>query len=62
MKISKNIYLKEFKYKKNKKIIFILKKLISEKNLVISSLGKSYSYSYNKKLLKVNLRNILKLI
>ena len=51
MKISKNIYLKEFKYKKNKKIILILRKLISEKNLVISSLGKSYSYSYNKKLL-----------
>ena len=51
MKISKNIYLKEFKYKKNKKIILILRKLISEKNSVISSLGKSYSYSYNKKLL-----------
>ena len=51
MKISKNIYLKEFKYKKNKKIILILRKLISEKNPVISSLGKSYSYSYNKKLL-----------
>ena len=51
MKISKNIYLKEFKYKKNKKIILILRKLMSEKNSVISSLGKSYSYSYNKKLL-----------
>ena len=51
MKISKNIYLKEFKYKKNKKIILILRKLISEKNSVISSLGKSYNYSYNKKLL-----------
>ena len=51
MKISKNIYLKEFKYKKNKKIILILRKLISEKNSVISSLGKSYIYSYNKKLL-----------
>ena len=51
MKISKNIYLKEFKYKKNKKIILILRKLISEKNSVVSSLGKSYSYSYNKKLL-----------
>ena len=51
MKISKNIYLKEFKYKKNKKIILILRKLMSEKNSVISSLGKSYNYSYNKKLL-----------
>ena len=52
MKISKNIYLKEFKYKKNKKIILILRKLISEKNSVISSLSESYSYSYNKKLIK----------
>ena len=51
MKISKNIYLKEFKYKKNKKIILILKKLINEKNTVINSLSKSYNYSYNKKLL-----------
>ena len=52
MKISKNIYLKEFKYKKNKKIILILRKLISEKNSVISSLSESYSYSYTKKLIK----------
>ncbi len=51
MKISKNIYLKEFKYKKNKKIILTLKNLINEKNSVISSLSKSYKYSYNKKLL-----------
>ncbi len=51
MKISENIYLKEFKYKKNKKIILILRKLISEKNSIISSLSKSYNYSYNKKLL-----------
>ena len=51
MKISKNIYLKEFKYKKNKKIILTLKKLINEKSTVINSLSKSYSYSYNKKLL-----------
>ncbi len=51
MKISKNIYLKEFKYNKNLKIISILKKLIKEKNPVISSLGKSYVYSYNRKFL-----------
>ena len=51
MKISKNIYLKEFKYNKNLKIISILKKIIKEKNPVISSLGKSYVYSYNRKFL-----------
>ncbi len=49
MRISKNIYLKEFKYNKNKKIILIFKKLINEKNSIISSLKKSYKYSYNKK-------------
>ena len=32
MRISKNIYLKEFKYNKKKKILLILKKIINEKN------------------------------
>ena len=49
MKISKNIYLKEFKYGSNKKIYTILKKLINEKNSLISSLSNTYKYSYNKK-------------
>ena len=48
MKISKNIYLKEFKYDSNKKIYKILKKLINEKNSLISSLSNTYKYSYNK--------------
>ena len=51
MRISKNIYLKEFKYNKKKKILLILKKLINEKNEIISSLKRSYRYSYNKKFL-----------
>ena len=41
MRISKNIYLKEFKYNKNKKITLIFKKLINEKNEIISSLKRS---------------------
>ena len=48
MKISKNIYLKEFKYGSNKKIYTILKKLINEKNSLTSSLSNIYKYSYNK--------------
>ena len=48
MKISKNIYLKEFKYVRNKKIYTILKKLINEKNSLTSSLSNIYKYSYNK--------------
>ena len=51
MRISKNIFLKKFKYNKKKKIILILKKLINEKNEIISSLKRSYRYSYNKKFL-----------
>ncbi len=51
MKISNNIYLKEFKYNKKKKIILILKKLINEKNSITNSLSKSYKYSYSKKFL-----------
>ena len=49
MKISKNIYLKAFKYGSNKKIYTILKKLINEKNSLTSSLSNTYKYSYNKK-------------
>lgn len=51
MRISKNIHLKEFEHKKNKKITLILKNLINEENSVIGSLSKSYKYSYNKKFL-----------
>ena len=52
MKISKNIYLKDFKYNIENKIIKIFNKLINENNPIINSLSKSYKYSYNKKLLQ----------
>ena len=52
MKISKNIYLKDFKYNSENKIIKIFNKLINENNPIINSLSKSYKYSYNKKLLQ----------
>ena len=52
MKISKNIYLKDFKYNSKNKIIKIFNKLINENNPIINSLSKSYKYSYNKKLLQ----------
>ena len=52
MKISKNIYLKDFKYNSKNKIIKIFNKLINENNPIIDSLSKSYKYSYNKKLLQ----------
>ena len=51
MKISKNIYLKDFKYN-SKKNLTILKKLDNENNPIINSLSRSYKYSYNKKLLQ----------
>ena len=60
MKISRNIYLKGFKYKNNNKIKKILKKLLNEKNPVINSLGKYYKYSYNKNLL-LNLKKYSKI-
>ena len=52
MKISKNIYLKDFKYNSKNKIIKIFNKLINENNPIINSLSKSYKYSYNKRLLQ----------
>jgi len=52
MKISKNIYLKDFKYNIENKIIKIFNKLINENNPIINSLSKSYKYSYNKRLLQ----------
>jgi len=52
MNISKNIYLKDFKYNSENKIIKIFNKLINENNPIIDSLSKSYKYSYNKKLLQ----------
>ena len=52
MKISKNIYLKDFKYNSKNKIIKIFNKLINENNPIINSLSKSYKYTYNKKLLQ----------
>ena len=52
MKISENIYLKNFKYHSKKKILTILKKLDNENNPIINSLSRSYKYSYNKKLLQ----------
>jgi len=52
MNISKNIYLKDFKYNSENKIIKIFNKLINENNPIINSLSKSYKYSYNKKLLQ----------
>jgi glucose-6-phosphate isomerase len=49
MNISKNIYLKSFKYKKsNQKILKIFLKLIEEKSQIISSLGEYYKNSYSK--------------
>jgi len=51
MKISEDIYFKEFKYNRNKKIKLSLKRLINEKSFIINSLSKSYKYSYNKKFL-----------
>ena len=52
MNISKNIYLKDFKYNSENKIIKIFNKLINENNPIINSLSKSYKYSYNKRLLQ----------
>ena len=52
MKISENIYLKNFKYHSKNKILTILKKLDNENNPIINSLSRSYRYSYNKKLLQ----------
>ncbi len=49
MNISKTIYLRGFKYKKDKKILKSFKNLIKKKNQIISSLEKSYKNSYNKK-------------
>ena len=52
MNISKNIYLKSFKYKKtNQKILKIFFRLIEEKNQIILSLIKSYKNSYSKRFL-----------
>lgn len=50
MKISQNIYLKNFKNKRfDNKIFRLFKDLIKKKNQVIYSLNKSYKYSYTKK-------------
>ena len=50
MKITKNIYLKNFNYQNSqkKKIIKLLKELIIEKNFVIKSMTNSYKNAYNK--------------
>ena len=52
MKISKNIYLKIFKYKPvEKKLSKFLKDLLNDKNQILISLTKFYKNSYNKKLI-----------
>ena len=53
MKLSQNIYFKDFKYKKvKKKILNFLKEILSQENQIIISLGNSYKDSYGKKLIK----------
>ena len=52
MKISRNIYLKVFKYKLvDKKLSKYLNDLLNDKNQILKSLTRFYKYSYNKKLI-----------
>ena len=49
---SKKFQNKKNTERKNKKIIQIFKKLLSEKSEIIKSLNKNYSYNYTRKQLK----------
>ena len=59
MKITKNIYLKNFKYKTSKnKILKLFKKLLRENNPVLYSMTKNYDDNFRTKDLSIfNKRN-----
>ena len=56
MILTKNIYLKNFKDKKSKKLSVNLNKIINKKNEILNSLTLNYKYSYSKNFIKKFIR------